>query len=192
MLKIAIISGSLNSQSKSRILADAAKTHLMDKGMDVDFMDLRDYDLPEFDHEKCYENENIPRLTNRLSLVQSIVIATPVYNWSACAAVKKLIEHTGTDDTGRICRAWEDKVVTFLCSGGIAQSYMSFLSTANSLMLDYKCIINPHQVYAVEDDYGNGQIQNPKIQARLERVMDIAVELTDCLKDRKLLSGWSI
>lgn len=39
MLKIAIISGSLNSKSKSRILAEAAKTHLMNKGMDVDFKD---------------------------------------------------------------------------------------------------------------------------------------------------------
>lgn len=192
MLKMIVISGSLSPHSKSRILAEETRKILSRGDAEVRYIDMREQDLPDFDHNKCYQHPSVDEVTNQLAWAQAIVIATPVYNWNSSASIKKLIENTGTDDTGRKCRAWEDKVVTFLCSGGIPQSYMAFLSMANSLMFDYKCIINPHIVFAVEDDFSNNAIRNPKVQERLERVMAITIELTECLKDRKLLSGWCI
>lgn len=192
MLRMIIISTSLSPGSKSRILAYEAQSYLVTRGMEVRFIDMKEQALPDFDHNTCYEHESVSHLTNQLAWAQGIVLSTPVYNWNSSGVLKKVIENTGTNDTGRKCRAWEDKVVTFLCSGGIPQSYMAYLSFANSLMLDYKCIINPHFVFAVEDDFSEEGIENEKIEARLKRVMDIAIELTDRLKDRKLLSGWCI
>ncbi len=47
--------------------------------------------------------------------------------------------------------AWEDKIVGFLCAAGGMSSYMSVMAYANSLMLDFRCVIIPRFVYATGD-----------------------------------------
>jgi FMN reductase len=37
-----------------------------------------------------------------------------------------------------------NKVVGFLCAAGGKSSYMSVMRLANSLMLDFRCLIIPH------------------------------------------------
>ena len=72
--------------------------------------------------------------------IDGIVVATPIYNYDASAAAKNLVELTG--------RAWQNKVVGFLCAAGGDGSYMSIMALANSLMLDFRCVIVPRFVYA--------------------------------------------
>jgi NAD(P)H-dependent FMN reductase len=69
---------------------------------------------------------------------RAVIIATGIYNYDANAAVKNLVELTGD--------AWENKVVGFLCAAGGMSSYMSIMSLANSLMLDFRSIIVPRFV----------------------------------------------
>lgn len=190
MLRVLILSCSLKEQSKSRILAHAANDFLHKQGIETRLVDMREVSLPEYGSEECDQSVAVQQLTQEIAWANGVVIATPIYNWAVNSVVKKVVEATGADETGRKVRAWEDKVITFLCSAGVPQAYLAYLPTANSLMVDYKCIINPHVVFAVESDFDGSKITNESISKRLERVVSIAVELIDALKDRKLLSGW--
>ena len=87
----------------------------------------------------------IKKRAKLISEARVIIAATPVYNYDACAALKNLVELTGD--------SWEDKVVGFLCAAGGSSSYMSVMSIANSLMLDFRCLIIPRFVYATRNDF---------------------------------------
>ena len=70
----------------------------------------------------------------------------------------------GTQEVHRV-GALFDKVVTLLTAGGLAESYMAYTNTAISLMLDFKCVINP---------------------------MGVMMELGERRADRTYTSGWEI
>src|SRR5256714_12133895 len=80
------------------------------------------------------------KLTAAVENADGILIASPVYNYDVAAATKNMIELTGS--------AWEDKIVSFLCADGGHASYMSVMSYANSLMLDFRCVIIPRSPLA--------------------------------------------
>jgi FMN reductase len=74
--------------------------------------------------------------------------------------------------------AWEDKVVGFLCAAGGMGSYMSVMSFANSLMLDFRCLIIPRFVYATGDSFDGGKLTDTKVAKRIEQVAAELVRVT--------------
>lgn len=191
-MKITILSCSLDQRSKSHRLAQDAESFLVARGVEVRLVDCRSLGLPDFDHAACYASPAVLQLTADLAWADGIVLAMPIYNWGGNSVAKKVIEATGADETGRRVRAWEDKVVTFLCAAGLPQSYMAYLPLANGLMLDYKCIINPHLCFAVGENFGVEDQLDEETRGRLERALSVAVELTEGLRHRTILSGWCI
>lgn len=173
-MRLLIISCSLNPTSNSRILAQEV-FQLMKEKEQVEFIDLRDYDLPACDGDSCYKDENVQRLTTKIAEAHGIVIATPVYNYNASSAAKNLIELTD--------QVWEQKVVGFLCAAGGKASYMAVLGLANSLMLDFKTYILPRFVYAIESDFGDGEISNKEIRHRLMLFGEEMIKITKALKE---------
>jgi FMN reductase len=160
---ILIVSSSLNSDSNSRILAKEALRILEQDGHAVALIDLREYPLPLCDGGPSYEHPNVKRVGALLSAASTIILATPIYNYDATAALKNLIELTGN--------AWENKAVGFLCAAAGMSSYMSIMSLANSLMLDFRSLILPRFVYATGDAFMGDQITDTKVSAR---VVDLA------------------
>ena len=96
------------------------------------------------------------------------------YNFDANAAVKNLIELTGS--------AWENKVVGFLCAAGGMSSYMSIMSLANSLMLDFRSVVVPRFVYAVGEAFADGRIVDPKVTSRVAELAKETARLGGALK----------
>ena len=83
-------------------------------------------------------------------------------------------------------RRWSEKVVGFACAAGGHSSYMSVMSIANSLMLDFRCLINPRFVYATGNDFGNDRtpemfVQSEKINERLDELAKSTFALTAAL-----------
>jgi FMN reductase len=192
-MKVTILSCSLDPSSKSRILAEASRAWLVEKGHNVSLLDLRELPLPDFDNATVFRHPNYTVLRNTVLEADSVIIASPVYNWSLSSTLKKVIEATGCHDPGSgITSAWFDKIVTFLCAGGVYHSYMAYAPVANSLMMDFKCIINPHVVYAVGGDFDSENTIEPKIVARLDKVMRVMVELTERLANREYRSQWEV
>jgi len=122
------------------------------------------------DGAKAYEDEAVGALSTAVSAADAIVLAVPIYNYDVNAAAKNAIKLTG--------RAWTDKVVGFVCAAGGQGSYMSIMSLANSLMLDFRCLIVPRFVYATGDDFEGDTIQSAVIRERLgelcERLIGVA------------------
>jgi NAD(P)H-dependent FMN reductase len=121
-----------------------------------------------------------------------VLIASPIYNWSLASTAKTLIEVTGATGEGGRRAAWFDKVITFVCSGGLPHSYMAYGSVAVSMMLDFKCIVNPYMVYATDRDFGPGLSLGDRLHARLERTRAVKVELASALAGRDYRSTWEV
>jgi FMN reductase len=97
-------------------------------------------------------------------------MAVPIYNYDVNAAAKNLVELTG--------RSWTDKVVGFLCAAGGRSSYMAVMGVANSLMLDFRCLIIPRFVYADGSAFAGDGISDEKVQERVQELAETAIKLT--------------
>ncbi len=164
-----VISGSLREASLSRILANVLFDHYGKIGVTHQFIDLRNYTLPLCDGESAYNDPHVPQLSKLIQPSRVIIVATPIYTFDASAAVKNLVELTGS--------AWENKTVGFLCAAGGAMSYMSIMSLANSLMLDYRCLIIPRFVYAQEEDFTPNRLPNAALTARIQNLAEASVKI---------------
>ena len=96
---------------------------------DAKIIDLKDIDFPICDGDTCYEDPIVDELKKSISISKSILIASPIYNFDFNAVAKNLIELTGS--------SWKDKLVGFISAASGTSSYMSPMSFANSLMLDF-------------------------------------------------------
>jgi FMN reductase len=61
-------------------------------------------------------------------------------------------------------------------------SYMSVMAYANSLMLDFRCVIIPRFVYATGDAFDGENMTDKKISERIEQVADELVRFTKALR----------
>ncbi len=137
-------------------------------------IDLRDVDMAICDGTGEGKSQDVTRMAAEISEAAAIVVASPVYNYDVNAAVKNAVELTG--------RAWADKAVGFLCSAGGRSSYMSVMGLANSLMLDFRCLIAPRFVYATKSDFGDDRLDsmhlaNEEIKERIAELAQMMVRL---------------
>jgi NAD(P)H-dependent FMN reductase len=168
-----VISTSLHPQSNSRTLALRAFTRLKEAGEPTEFLDLRETPLPFCNGDDCYRDPQAQQVAKQIRAARGILLATPIYNYQVSSAAKNLVELTG--------KAWEDSVVGFLCAAGGKSSYMSIMSLANSLMLDFRTLVLPRFVYTTEDDFEGESIRDPNIEARLNELIDQLQRVTTAL-----------
>lgn len=176
MPKYLVISTSGNPDSNSRRIGQVALDYLQKQKADCDWIDIRDLELPLCDADKCYANVGAQKLSKAITSADGILIASPVYNYDMSAAAKNMIELTG--------KAWEDKVVGFLCAAGGASSYMAVMAYANSLMLDFRTIIIPRFVYATGDAFDEENVTDKTVMQRIEQVAAELIRFTTALRRR--------
>jgi FMN reductase len=170
--KILVISASLNPASRSRIMASEVFAQLP-ANADKEFLDLRDYDLPMCDAGACYANPLVAKVQTKVKEASCILVSFPVYNYSCSAALKNLIELTG--------KAWEGKIVGFVCAAGGHSSYMSVMSIANSLMLDFRCVVIPRFVYSEGSAFNEQGLNSDKVKERLKELGATGVQMMNAL-----------
>ncbi len=166
-----IIGASLNPNSHSQILAQEAQQVLQDRGKAVQWLDLRTVTLPLCDGNASYNHPNLPPLVEAVSQAQGILAATPIYNYDVNANLKNFLELTG--------KAWQDKIVGFLCAAGGKGSYMSVMPFANSLMLDFRCLILPRFVYSTSESFEEGKLVDETIQTRVVELVEQLTTVTE-------------
>jgi FMN reductase len=156
-------------------MGQIAFVHLQKQKIDCDWIDISEMDLPLCDADKCYQMPGSKTLRAAIEAADGILVAAPVYNYDVAAAAKNMIELTGS--------AWEDKIVGFLCAAGGDSSYMSVMAYANSLMLDFRCVIVPRFAYATAEAFDSKKIIDKRLARRIERVADELVRFTTALRD---------
>jgi NAD(P)H-dependent FMN reductase len=170
---ILVVSSSLRPGSNSRLLALEALRVLTADGVEASYLDLRLHPLPLCDAAESFGHPNVAVVKKLLDDADGIVVATPIYNYDANAAVKNLVEMT--------CGSWDNKAVGFLCAAGGMGSYMSIMPLANSLMLDFRSVIVPRFVYAVGESFDGERISDPKITERVAEVARMTARLATAL-----------
>ena len=137
-----------------------AARQLDDAGHEVELIDLAEQPLPICDGGAAYGDPAVGSIARRIAPCTGLIVAAPIYNFDVNAALKNLLELTGRT-------AWTGKIVGFLAAAGGQGSYMSLMPFANSLMLDFRCVIVPRFVYALGDAFEGTEITDPKIQERI-------------------------
>lgn len=159
-MSVLIVSAALGNNPKPLLLAREAERVLRNDGTAVTLLDLRELTLPLCGSAESFSHPNTARALEAVTAASAIIIATPIYNYDANAVAKNFIELTG--------KGWENKVVAFLCAAGGEKSFMSVMPLANSLMLDFRCVIVPRFVYATGAAFAkDGTIADPAIAARV-------------------------
>lgn len=190
--RVTILSCSLCADSRSRQLARGAARLVDAAGDTATIIDPRDVALPPFDDDRCFSHPAYPALHRAVTEADGVIIAAPVYNWGLGGATRAVIELTGATSEAGLGPAWFDKVVTFLCAGGLPHSYMAYGATAMSLMLDFKCIVNPYVVHATERDWRDDGALSAALNARLAKAVGVHRELAAALRHRGYRSEWEI
>ena len=140
---------------------------------DVEFFDLQKNPLPMCDGDECYDLPEVLAFREKVEKAEGIVMAIPVYNFNVSSGAKNVVELGG--------RMLYDKTFGFICAAGAKSSYMSVMSLANSLMIDFRCYIIPKFVYATKHDFDNGKITNSDIEDRIEELGNELVRVSKAL-----------
>ena len=140
---------------------------------DVEFFDLQKNPLPMCDGDECYDLPEVLAFREKVENAEGIVMAIPVYNFNVSSGAKNVVELGG--------RMLYDKTFGFICAAGAKSSYMSVMSLANSLMIDFRCYIIPKFVYATKHDFDNGKITNSAIEDRIEELGKELIRVSNAL-----------
>ena len=108
-------------------MAKDAQNRLEELNEKTVWLDLADRDLPLCDGDSVYGQTVVGEMGKLVKGADGILIASPIYNYDLNAVAKNFIELTG--------RAWQDKVVGFLCAAGGAGRFMSPMGMARQLSL---------------------------------------------------------
>ncbi len=140
---------------------------------DVEFFDLQKNPLPMCDGDECYDLPEVLAFREKVENAEGIVMAIPVYNFNVSSGAKNVVELGG--------RMLYDKTFGFICAAGAKSSYMSVMSLANSLMIDFRCYIIPKFVYATKHDFENNKIINSDIEERIEELGKELIRVSNAL-----------
>ena len=140
---------------------------------DSEFFDLQNNPLPMCDGDKCYDLPEVIKFRKKVKNAKGIIMAIPIYNFNVSSGAKNIIELGGKMLYG--------KVFGFMCAAGGKSSYMSVMSFANSLMIDYRCFIIPKFVYALKNDFDGNKVTSPEIKDRINDLGKDLIRISEAL-----------
>jgi FMN reductase len=151
-------------------MASLCCERFQENGEEAELLALIDHEIPFCDGKTYVDHPTTQLFRDKVGAVQGIILATPVYNFDANSAAKNFIEITG--------QVWENKVVGFLLCLSGDKSYMSIMALANSLMLDFRCVIIPRFVYASSSAFSNGAVTDATVVDRIYELSDELIRFT--------------
>ncbi len=174
-MQILLIETSLNPKSRSSTLAQIAWDDLKKKHPSIERLSLKDLQLPLCDGDAAYAHPNIAVLNQKVAAADAILFAVPIHNYSIAASTKNLIELIDRPNI-------QDKLVAFIVAAGGTASQMAIMPFANSLMLDFRCIVLPRFVYAHYGDFEAGQPVPQTLHPRISDLNDKLIEMGKALQ----------
>ena len=166
-VSVLIVSTALRPGSKTRVIADAVAAACAAAAIPAGVLDLAATPLPLCDGGACYQDPGVVAVTAQVRAARAVVFCFPVYNHQANAAAKNFVEVTNA--------GWEGKVIGLVANGGTDRSYLAPLSLANSLMVDYRCLVVPRFVFVTPANFES--------DGRLPPGGEIATRLADLARE---------
>lgn len=118
-LNIKVIAGSTREgRFSDKAAAWIAEEIKKQKGVAVEVLDLRDYDMPFFNEpmspsfkQEPYKNEAVARFTKKIAEGDAFVMVTPEYNHGTSAVLKNALDW--------VYQEWNNKPVAFVSYGSV-------------------------------------------------------------------------
>lgn len=164
---------------------------LQGSGHEATHRALKEISLPDVNHPSLFESESFRDCAQQVRDANALILASPVYNWSLSAELKKFIEVIGSTDSAHPSPFF-DKLVSFVFAAGLPHSYMVLQTAAIPLMLDFRCIINPHQAYLHNRHWDENETLTPEGSAKLDQMLKAHLELTTRLQGYQLTNSWQV
>lgn len=140
-MKTAIISSSQNPDSKSYILCKEVEKELLDKGVEVVFIDGKDYTLGTF-YKQTPDNKKLAEL---IKGCDNFIFGMAVYQYSFNANLKLILD-TCMDEC-------ENKLFGALVAAGGQKSYLCYMDLVKVCMNEWRMIPLPRVVYCNASDF---------------------------------------
>lgn len=153
-----VISCNLKPHSRTRILARQTFDVLCEWNEPVDLVDLQDY-ASALERDDADDPE-IQELSAKIAAADSVLLATPIYHFDVGSTTKHLIELT--------TKAWKHKVVGILGTAAGRRNYMALTGLANSLMLEFHCLIVPYFVVATPESFDGDVLTGSRALRRMD------------------------
>jgi NAD(P)H-dependent FMN reductase len=180
-----VISCSLSQTSNSALLAEQAVKNLKAQGHDVDFIDLRKFELPLCNGHggSAYDHPQVKEIHDRINKADGILIAAPIFNNAVGASAKNLIELTTHAHKDVLSgKAWDNKVVGFMGAAGSKPGTYAFLPFMNGLIIDAEIIFVPTFVTATREDIDSNKQIKDGVAKRIDGVCAGLTSITAALK----------
>jgi FMN reductase len=173
------LSTSLAPESRSRVMIRTAYDTLSNRnGAETTWLDLADMDLPVCDGHAAWDHEHAKQLKMAVEKADGLLIGHGIYNFGPSAIAKTVLELAGS--------SFNEKVVGFICAAGGPGAYMSAMSLANSLMLDFRCVIVPRFVYATGTAFEGDRLADENTIDRLGQLADDLAQMTKALRGSRV------
>lgn len=120
-INVKVIVGSVREGRFSSRATEWISNELKKHPVDVEILDLRDYDMPFFNEsvtpstkKEPYKNEAVARFTNKIAEGDAFVIVSPEYNHSMPGVLKNAFDW--------VFQEWKNKPVCFVSYGTVGGS----------------------------------------------------------------------
>lgn len=155
-MKTLILSSSLSPKSRSFILCQAVNDELQHESIDIDFVDLRDYDLAPVYRGKTADMD---RLTQKVKNADNIIIGMGVHCYTINDGLKIVLDSCFGDAVG--------KFFGIICAAGGEKSYLSTMHLTQICMNEWRMIQLPRVIYATGKDFEEDAISNADLKERI-------------------------
>ncbi len=155
-MKTLILSSSLSPKSRSFILCQAVNDELQHESIDIDFVDLRDYDLAPVYRGKTADMD---RLTQKVKNADNIIIGMGVHCYTINDGLKIVLDSCFGDAVG--------KFFGIICAAGGEKSYLSTMHLTQICMNEWRMIQLPRVIYATGKDFEEDAISNEDLKERI-------------------------
>ena len=162
-MKTVIVSSSMSLASKSYVLAREVEKRLIDKGVNVVFVDLREYDLQLTHKGKTKDQEE---LTQIMQGCDNVVFAMGVHCYSINDSLKVFLD--------TCCSGLIQKFYGIVCAAGGQKSYLSTMHLTQICQNEWRMMQLPEVVYALGGDFTefDGEDGNPFYEVSSEDVIE--------------------
>lgn len=171
--RIVGISGSLRTDSNTRLLVEDVLARCREQGAKTSFVDLRRKDLPFCDGRSGDSyGVTTDSLVSQMKRADAFVIGTPEYHGGYSGVLKNFLDLMPVE-------AFRGKLVALVGAGGGRFGAENALNQLRTVFKNLEAWVLPVQTTVGKGDIENGEVMNPVILTRLE---DQAGTLMDRLK----------
>jgi len=187
--KMIAFSGSNRSDSFNKKLARLAVQIASEQGVDAEFIDLRDYELPLYDGDYEQNNDypvNALKLKNLLKSVDGFLISAPEYNSSITPVLKNTIDWISrSQNKGTDLSPFTGKIAAIVSAAPGKLGGLRGLVHLRSILSNIGTIVIPNQLAV---PLAASALNKDKLQdeTQSEQFYDVVKTLVDTCKRYKI------